>query len=75
LQEQAAKREFIWPHLSMYQRASFLIHHCRTGGWLYVALTGLLHVAAVSYMLAASLVLGRLAARHMMPRVSISGQP
>ncbi len=57
----------MWPHLSVQHKASFLVYHCRSGSWRNVVLSAVLHTLALVYLLAVSFVLGRLAARHLMP--------
>jgi hypothetical protein len=68
MQEQSMKLEFIWPHLDQQQRAAHQAlrpaSHVRRP-WAAAALKPLLHSLALCYLLAASLVLGRLAARHL----------
>ncbi len=66
LQELAAKRAFLWPHLGSRQRSAFLMHHCRRGSWSYAALAAALAAVAAAYGLAVSLVLGRLSVRYIM---------
>ena len=57
----------MWPHLSRRQRAAFLVYHCPRGSLANALLTTALHVLALTYLLAASMVFGRLAARHILP--------
>jgi hypothetical protein len=65
LQEQSIKREFIWPHLDRPQRAAFLVFRPTHSAWLKRLLKLYLHAVALSYTLAVSLILGRVAARHL----------
>jgi hypothetical protein len=64
LQELSIKREFVWPHLDAQQRAAFLEFRPTRAAWLNRLLKLYLHAVALSYILAVSLILGRVAARH-----------
>lgn len=61
------KRQFLWHQLSAKHRGTFLLAQATRRHWLNVALRAALHALALTYMLALSLVFGRLAAQHVMP--------
>jgi hypothetical protein len=64
VQERSAKQEFLRPFLSGAQRSrSWLYSWTRSGG----VPTAVMHLAALTYALGASLLLGRLAVRFIMP--------
>jgi hypothetical protein len=64
VQERSAKQEFLWPLLSGPQKARFWLYSWTRSSGL---LTAVMHMAALTYALGISLVLGRLAARYLMP--------
>jgi hypothetical protein len=61
------KRQFLWQHLDAREKRTFLAAHATRFPLLNVAARLALHGVALTYMLALSLVLGGLAAQHLMP--------